>query len=122
MPAPRWWESGYKSRVGGFGRMDGELPTGILADEILTPGKGRVRALVVHGGNPASSIPDTKKVVRALESLELLVAIEPFMSMTAELAHYVNRFGLWGAPLPRASLSTIHTLADQPGLDGESPA
>lgn len=40
----------------------------------------------------------------------------------AELAHYVNRFGLWGAPLPRASLSTIHTLADQPGLDGESPA
>ena len=40
----------------------------------------------------------------------------------AELAHYVNRFGLWGAPLPRASLSTIHTLADQPGLYGESPA
>ncbi|MBK7951566.1 MAG: molybdopterin-dependent oxidoreductase [Deltaproteobacteria bacterium] len=89
MPAPRWWEKGYKSRVGAFGRMDGELPTGILADEILMPGKGRVRALLVHGGNPASAIPDTKKVVRALESLELLVAIEPFMSMTAELAHYI---------------------------------
>ncbi len=89
MPAPRWWEKGYKSRVGEFGRMDGELPTGILADEILMPGRGRVRALVVHGGNPASAIPDTKKVVRALESLELLVAIEPFMSMTAELAHYI---------------------------------
>ncbi|MFO0690373.1 MAG: molybdopterin-dependent oxidoreductase [Myxococcota bacterium] len=89
MPAPRWWEKGYRSRVGGFGRMDGELPTGILADEILTPGKGRVRALVVHGGNPASSIPDTKKVVRALEALDLLVVIEPFPSMTAELAHYV---------------------------------
>jgi anaerobic selenocysteine-containing dehydrogenase len=88
-PAPRWWEKGYKSRVGEFGRMDGELPTGILADEILMPGRGRVRALVVHGGNPASAIPDTKKVVRALEALELLVAIEPFMSMTAELAHYI---------------------------------
>ncbi len=88
-PAPRWWEKGYKSRIGEFGRMDGELPTGILADEILMPGKGRVRALIVHGGNPASAIPDTKKVVRALESLDLLVSIEPFMSMTAELSHYI---------------------------------
>ena len=34
MPAPRWWEKGYKSRVGEFGRMDGELPTGILTDEM----------------------------------------------------------------------------------------
>jgi len=89
IPAPRWWEKGYKSRVGEFGRMDGELPTGILADEILTPGRGRVRALLVHGGNPASAIPDTQKVVRAFESLDLLVVIEPFMSMTAELAHYI---------------------------------
>lgn len=89
VPAPRWWEKGYQSRIGGFGTIDGELPTGILADEILTPGRGRVRALLVHGGNPASAIPETKKVVRAFESLELLVAIEPFMTMTAELAHYV---------------------------------
>lgn len=89
LPAPRWWETGYKSRIGGFGAIDGELPTGILADEILTPGPGRVRALVVHGGNPASAIPDTQKVVRALEALDLLVAIEPFMSLTASLADYV---------------------------------
>ena len=46
MPAPRWWETGYKSRIGEFGQIDGELPTGILADEILTPGKGKVRALL----------------------------------------------------------------------------
>jgi anaerobic selenocysteine-containing dehydrogenase len=89
MPAPRWWETGYKSRIGGFGQIDGELPTGILADEILTPGPGRVRALLVHGGNPASAIPDTQKVLRALESLDLLVAIEPFMSLTASVAHYI---------------------------------
>ncbi|MEZ4280807.1 MAG: molybdopterin-dependent oxidoreductase [Myxococcota bacterium] len=89
MPAPRWWETGYKSRIGGFGQVDGELPTGILADEILTPGPGRVRALLVHGGNPASAIPDTGKVLRALESLDLLVAIEPFPSMTATRAHYI---------------------------------
>jgi anaerobic selenocysteine-containing dehydrogenase len=89
MSAPRWWERGYKSRIGGFGQVDGELPTGILVDEILTPGQGRVRALLVHGGNPASAIPETAKVLRALRSLDLLVAIEPFMSLTAKQAHYI---------------------------------
>ena len=55
MPAPRWWEQGYRSRTG-YGVMDGELPTGSLAEEILQPGPGQVRALIVHGGNPASAI------------------------------------------------------------------
>jgi len=89
IPAPRWWESGYRSRIGGFGLIDGELPTGILADEILAPGAGQVRALIVHGGNPASAVPDEERIVDALRSLELLVTIEPFMTQTARLSHYV---------------------------------
>ena len=89
IPPPRWWEGGYRSRVGDYGILDGELPTGTLADEILVPGPGRVRALFVHGGNPASAIPDQEKVVRALEALDLLVTIEPFMSATAQLSHYI---------------------------------
>jgi anaerobic selenocysteine-containing dehydrogenase len=28
------------------------MPTAALADEILTPGDGQVRALIVVGGNP----------------------------------------------------------------------
>jgi anaerobic selenocysteine-containing dehydrogenase len=66
-----------------------EMMTGVLADEILTPGDGQVRALIVHGGNPASSVPDQRKIVRALRSLDLLVCIEPTMSITAELADYI---------------------------------
>ncbi len=89
VPPPRWWESGYKSRLGDFGLLEGELPTGTLADEILEPGDGQVRALMVHGGNPAASIPDQHKIVRALESLELLVTIEPFMTATARLSDYI---------------------------------
>jgi len=89
IPAPRWWEQGYRSRIGGYGQLDGELPTGILADEILAPGPGQLRCLLVHGGNPASAVPDQRKIVRALESLELLVTIEPFMTETARLSHYV---------------------------------
>ncbi len=89
MPAPRWWDEGYKSRVGDFGLIDGELPTGILVDEILQPGKGQVKCLIVHGGNPVSSIPNQHKVVEAFSSLDLLVTIDPFMTVTAQLSDYI---------------------------------
>ncbi|CAN5703180.1 molybdopterin-dependent oxidoreductase [soil metagenome] len=86
----RPWESGFRSRVGGYGMLYGnQLPTGILADEILQPGSDRVRALVVSGGNPASCIPDQARAVEALSSLELLVTVDPYPSETAQLADYV---------------------------------
>jgi anaerobic selenocysteine-containing dehydrogenase len=89
VPAPRWWESGVRSRVGDYGLVGGELPTGTLPDEILEPGPGRVKCLIVHGGNPVSAIPEQDRVTEAFRALELLVAIEPFMTMTSRLAHYV---------------------------------
>lgn len=89
IPAARPWETGTKSRIGGFGLIDGELPTGIMADEILEPGHGRVRFFVNQGGNPASCVPDQRKMVRAFESLDLLVSLEPFMTATARLSHYI---------------------------------
>lgn len=89
IPPPRWWETGVKSRLGDFGLLEGELPSGTLADEILQPGDGQVKALLVHGGNPAASIPDQHKIVEALKSLELLVTIEPFMTATAKLSDYI---------------------------------
>ena len=46
-----------RSRIRGLGQVAGELPTAALADEILTPGEGQVRALIVVGGNPALSFP-----------------------------------------------------------------
>ncbi len=89
VPASRPWENGYKSRIGGYGLIYGELPTGIMADEILEPGPGRVRAFICHGGNPGVIVPDQAKVVRAFRSLELLVTVDPFMTPTAQLSHYV---------------------------------
>ncbi|HQR04129.1 MAG: molybdopterin-dependent oxidoreductase [Proteobacteria bacterium] len=89
IPAPRWWDHGYKSRIGDYGLLDGEMMTGILPDEILEPGPGRVRALFNHGGSIASSVPGQRRVVAALKDLELLVSIEPFMTATAQLSHYI---------------------------------
>lgn len=71
-----------------FGAYE-ELPTNTLADEILTPGEGQVRALIVNGGNPALVFAEAKRARKALESLELLVVIDLFRSATAKFADYV---------------------------------
>jgi len=86
---PRSWEGQAPSRIRGVGMIGYDRLTATLADEILTPGKGQVRALIVQGGNPALCIPDQKKVFEAFRSLELLVVIDPYLSATAQMAHYV---------------------------------
>ncbi|MEN0135984.1 MAG: molybdopterin-dependent oxidoreductase [Rhodococcus sp. (in: high G+C Gram-positive bacteria)] len=88
-PPTRAYEHGFRSRIGGVRAIRGELPSGILADEILEPGPDRVRALIVSGGNPAAALPDRGKALRALRSLDLLVCVDPRMSDTARLADYV---------------------------------
>ncbi len=85
----RSFEAMPKSRVRGAVRLMGESATPTLAEEILTPGPGRVRGLLIHGANPASAIPDSRKVVEAFRALDLLVVVEPFMTETVKLADYV---------------------------------
>lgn len=80
---------GESMRVRGLGETAAGLPTAALAEEILTPGPGRVRALFVIGGNPLLSWPNQAKTRRALESLDLLVVVDPQISATARHAHYV---------------------------------
>ncbi|HJS10531.1 molybdopterin-containing oxidoreductase family protein [Sphingopyxis sp.] len=89
IPPMREFETGPKSRVRGIGAMFGELMSGTLPEEILTPGKGRIRSLLVTGANPAIAMPDQIKTVEALKALDLLVVVEPFPTATTELAHYV---------------------------------
>jgi len=89
IPPHRSWEKGHQSRIRGVGMLFGEMMAGIMADEILVPGKGQIKALIVDGGNPVNSLPDQRKTVRALSSLEMLVTIDPIMSNTARLSHYV---------------------------------
>jgi formate dehydrogenase (coenzyme F420) alpha subunit len=48
-----------------------------------------IKALIVTGGNPAVSLPDSNAFREALQKLDLLVVHDLFMTETAELAHYV---------------------------------
>lgn len=89
VPPTRPWEQGHKSRVRALGLVGGELPSAILPEEILTPGQGRIRALIVSAGNPAAAFPDQARAVQAFRALDLLVVADPYMTSTARLADYI---------------------------------
>lgn len=78
-----------KSRVGSFESVNDAFPGGLMADEILTEGKGRLRALFATGGNPLITMANSERLRRAFEKLDLLVCLDIHESETAALAHYV---------------------------------
>ncbi len=80
---------GYALRVRDLTECAAGLPTAGLAEEILTPGEGQVKALFVLGGNPVLAWPDQILTVEAMKALELLVCFDPQMSATGKMAHYV---------------------------------
>ncbi len=89
---PPWpaWGFGEKLRVRGFTDTAIGLPTSALADEILTPGEGQVKALITIGGNPLMAFPDQRKTLEALEALELLVCLDiQMVNNSCPLADYV---------------------------------
>ena len=78
-----------KSRIGDYAPVLDCLPAGILADEILTPGEGQIKALIVLSGNPLLSLPDAGKVRKAFASLDLLVSLDLFRNETGGMSDYI---------------------------------
>lgn len=99
--APRNPTNGPEARIRNLRGYRGEMPAATLAEEILTPGDGRIRALIVSGGNPVVAFPNHELTMEAMEDLELLVVVDYRMTATAELANYVIAPTL---PLERADV------------------
>ena len=78
-----------RSRVGGFPDIMGIFPSGIMAEEITRPGPGRLRALIVTAGNPVLTVPDSDRLVAALQQLDLLVSLDLYVNETNRHADYV---------------------------------
>jgi anaerobic selenocysteine-containing dehydrogenase len=78
------------SRIGRLPSVVDSFPAGLMADEILTPGEGQVRAMFCLSGNPLLTVPNSDgRLEDALKALELLVVIDIFRNETANHAHYI---------------------------------
>jgi anaerobic selenocysteine-containing dehydrogenase len=70
------------SRVSGHPEVMGEYPVSVLAEEILTPGEGQIRALVTVAGNPVLSTPNSTQLARSLDRLDFMVSIDLYLNET----------------------------------------
>jgi anaerobic selenocysteine-containing dehydrogenase len=79
----------WRSRVRGLPEFGGELPVAALAEEIDTPGEGRIRALVTSAGNPVLSTPDGTRLDKALAGLDFMVSIDFYLNETTRHADVI---------------------------------
>ncbi|MEH6590043.1 MAG: molybdopterin-dependent oxidoreductase [Halioglobus sp.] len=79
----------HHSRVRKLPEFDRELPAAALAEEITTPGEGQIRALFTGAGNPVLSTPNGRKLDAALESLDFMVSLDPYLNETTRHADII---------------------------------
>ncbi|HLM50010.1 MAG TPA: molybdopterin oxidoreductase family protein [Solirubrobacteraceae bacterium] len=79
----------WASRVRGAPETFGELPVACLAEEMETPGAGRIRALVTVAGNPVLSTPDGARLARALPELDFMLSLDIYVNETTRHADLI---------------------------------
>ena len=104
----------WHSRVGQHPEAKGELPLSALAEEIDTAtdtatgtrgAEGEpIRALIAVAANPVLSAPDGNRLDKALDSLDFMVSVDPYLNETSRHAHVV-------LPPPPPSQSPHHDFA-----------
>ena len=96
----------WRSRVRGLPEFAGELPVAVLAEEIVTPGAGQVRALLTVRRQPgAVDARRPRASTRRWQALDFMVAIDIYINETTRHADLI---------LPPASPLTPVPL--RPGL------
>jgi anaerobic selenocysteine-containing dehydrogenase len=99
LPYARW-----RSRVRSLPEFGGELPVAALAEEIDTPGDGRVRGLLTVAGNPVCSTPNAERLDRALAKLDFMVAVDLYINETTRHADVILPTS---APLERTNYDLV---------------
>ena len=77
------------SRVRGLPETNGELPVAAMAEEMLTPGDGQVRALFTTAGNPVLSTPNGRQLDAALTQLSFMVSVDIYINETTRHADII---------------------------------
>jgi anaerobic selenocysteine-containing dehydrogenase len=79
----------WTSRVRGAPEIFGELPVACLAEEIETPGDGRIRAMITVAGNPIVSTPNSERLRAAFDSLDFMVSVDVYLNETTRRADVI---------------------------------
>lgn len=79
----------WHSRVSQRPEVLGEFPSALMAEEILTPGEGQIKAMVTIAGNPVLSTPNGRQLDTALQGLEFMVAVDMYINETTRHADVI---------------------------------
>ncbi|GEM_PF-17337 len=79
----------YQSRVSGLPEFNREFPTTVMAEEMLVPGEGQIKAFICMAGNPVLSAPNGRQLDAALEQLEFVVSVDFYLNETSRHADLI---------------------------------
>ena len=79
----------YESRVRKLPYFNNEFPVATLADEILTPGEGQIRAMITIAGNPVLSAPGGARLEDAFDALDFMVSVDIYLNETTRHADII---------------------------------
>ena len=85
----------------------------MLADEILTDGPGKIRALICIAGDPLRSVPGADRLSEALGELEFILSIDLFENRTGRAADVLLPTTSW---LERWDVALPGLVLQQAGL------
>lgn len=79
----------WHSRVRKAPEMFGELPVSCLPEEMLTPGEGQVRSLILLGGNLILSNPRPERMAALLQNLDLFISFDIYVNESNRFADVI---------------------------------
>src|SRR4029453_4354110 len=65
----------FRSRIGDYPDVIGNMPATLMPLEMTTPAKAPLRPCSLSAGNPVLSVPDGDALEDALEGLDLMVSL-----------------------------------------------
>jgi len=79
----------FQSRVSGLPEFSGELPAVTMAEEMLTPGDGQIKAMISIAGNPVISCTNANELDKAFAGLDFYVAFDFYINATTRHADVI---------------------------------
>jgi anaerobic selenocysteine-containing dehydrogenase len=77
------------SRVRGLRSFSNTFSSVVMAEELLTPGPGQIKAMITYCGNPVSSVPNGREVERGFAGLEFMLSIDYYINETTRFADLI---------------------------------